>query len=70
MNQEKFERVLESIAQRNGLTKKQVREEMTIAMEEGIRCSDPVVQQRWSQIPKRGEKLTLEEFVDYLVSQC
>jgi len=70
VNEEKFEWVLEVIAQHNGITKEQARKEMQEAMEEGMRCPDPDVQQRWAQIPKQGEKVTLEEFVEYIITQC
>ena len=69
MDQHEFEWVLGVIARRNGITKEQVREEMQIAMEEGMRSPDPVAQQLWAQIPRRGEKLTLEEFMEYLLSK-
>ena len=70
MRKLKFELMLAEIARRNGTTKEQVRREMQIAMESGMNSADPLVQQRWKRIPKQGEKLTLEEFVDYLATQC
>ena len=70
MNKEKFEWMLEEVAHLNGITKEQVRQEMQEVMEEGMRCPDPEVQQRWAQIPKQGEKVTLEEFVEYIINQC
>lgn len=69
MEQRDFDRVLRIIALRNGTTKEKVREEMQIAMEEGMKCPDPIVQQRWAQIPRRGERLTLEEFMEYLLTK-
>ena len=70
MRKLKFELMLAEIARRNGTTKEQVRREMQIAMESGMNSADPLVQHRWKRIPKQGEKLTLEEFEDYLATQC
>ena len=63
----KFDRVVERIAVKHGVTPDHVVREMEAAMEIGMCCEDPNVQAMWASIPKAGEKLTAEEFVRYIV---
>jgi len=67
MMKEEFEAVLESIGKQNGIPKEQVRAEMQLAMEEGMKNPDPMVQEQWRKIPRKGSQPTLEEFVEYLL---
>ena len=68
MLKEEFESVLEIIGKQNGIPKEQVREQMQLAMEEGMQNPDPLVQEQWRKIPRKGTQPTLEEFVEYLLS--
>ena len=65
----KFEMVLKRIAIENHTTVANVRKEMQSAMDMAMASQDPLVQARWAAIPKKGEKLTLEEFVAYLAKR-
>ncbi len=67
MRQQYFERMLEAVAKKEGLSKEQVRREMQEAMDEAMNSPDPMVQMRWRFIPRKGERPTLEEFVEYLL---
>lgn len=67
MKKRKLDVILAKIAKANGTSVQEVRKEMQVAMEAGQRSEDPKVKEIWNQIPKKGQELTLEEFVDYLV---
>lgn len=69
MKDQKFEAILEQIARDNHTTKQHVRQEMQLAMDLAMKSPDPIIQARWASIPKKGEQLTLEEFVAYMASQ-
>ena len=68
MKNQKLEAVLEQIAWENHVAKQQVRLQMQRAMDEAMASTDPVVQARWAAVPRKGEKVTLEEFIAYLAS--
>lgn len=67
MKQTKFEAILEQIAKSEHTSPEHVRQEMQKAMDLAMASTDPAIQAKWAHIPKSGEKLTLEEFVEYLV---
>ena len=69
MKDQKLEKVLRSIAKEHHTTPEKVRQEMQLAMEMGMASTDPMVRARWAMIPKKGETLTLEEFVAYLAAE-
>ena len=64
-----FQIILEQIAVANQTTAEEVRKEMQIAMDSALETNDPKIRQHWEHIPKAGENLTLEEFVDYIAYQ-
>ena len=66
MDSPKLQRILEQIAQREHTTASMVRKEIMETMAEGQRNPNPAVQAAWAAIPRKGNELTLEEFVDYL----
>lgn len=65
----KFEAVLKRIAKEHHTTVANVRREMQSAMDMAMASQDPLVQAKWAAIPKKGEKLMLEEFVAYLAKR-
>ena len=67
MKQQDFERMLETVAKKEGISNEQVRREMQEAMDEAMNNPDPMVQMRWKFIPRKGAQPTLEEFVEYLL---
>ena len=69
MEKDKFNRVLEEIARNHHTTVQEVRKEMEFAMQAGQSSPDPAVQARWNSIPRKGDKLTLEEFIDYIIKR-
>lgn len=62
----KWDEVIQTIALHNRTTPQQVRRDMLTAMEVGQNHSDPAIRAKWESIPRKGEKLTLEEFLKYL----
>ena len=69
MNPSRFEQILAQIARANRTTVAVVRREMILAMEEGQNSKDPIVRARWNAVPRKGDRVTLEEFVDYMARQ-
>ena len=64
-----FERILAQIASANQVSSSEVREKMQLAMEAAMANPDPAFQAMWDSIPKSGSKLTLDEFMDYLIDK-
>ena len=62
-----IDQLLQQIATENHTTPQIVRREMEEAIRIAQQSNDPTIQARWAAIPKRGKKLTLEEFLDYMV---
>ena len=69
MEKSGFEKILAQIAQANHATTEEVRRSMEAAMELALRDSDPVVQQMWDLIPRKGDDPTLDEFMEYLIDR-
>ena len=67
MSDSKFVNVIAQIARKNHTTPEKVRAQIQYAMDMAMKSSDPGVQARWASIPRKGDRLTLEEFVSYLV---
>ena len=63
-----LDQLLKQIAKKNYTTPQVVRKQMEEAMLMGQQSKDPIVQARWASIPKKGDTLTLEEFLDYMVN--
>lgn len=67
MNQKKMDRILNQIAKSHQTTPQIVRKEMEFALEEAQKSTDPAVQAKWATIPRKGDNVTLEEFMEYTV---
>ena len=63
----KWDFIIQDIAQQNHTTPQKVRQEMIAAMKEGQRSSNPKTRAKWNSIPRKGTELTIEEFLDYLL---
>ena len=68
MADQKIDAIIRQIAKKNRTTPERVRQEIQLAMDAAMASSDPAVQARWAQVPRRGEKPTLEEFIGYMAS--
>ena len=69
MKTNKLDKVLASIATEHHTTVQEVRREMEYAMYVGQSNPDPAVPAQWNSIPRKGDKLTLEEFIDYIIKR-
>lgn len=67
MEKQYWDQVISQIAQDHHTTPENVRREMMLAMEEAQRTKDPNARAKWDTIPRKGNKITLEEFLDYLL---
>lgn len=57
------DRIIHKIAEENGVTSEEVKQDMQTALSEGFNNPDPQVRAIWEQIPREGEMPTIEEFL-------
>lgn len=69
MKDKKVEAILRQIAKSNGVTVAHVRKEIQSAMDEAMANPDPIAQAKWSAIPRKGNKPTVDEFIIYMASK-
>lgn len=69
MNKKKVIKAFEKIAARDGVSVAKVREEIQKAIDEGLKSSEPAVQEQWRKMTYRGEKPTPEDVIAYVVGQ-
>ena len=69
MEETGFEQILRQMARTGNTTPEKIRQELESAMASALRNPDPVVQQMWNSIPKKGALPTLDEFMEYLIQQ-
>lgn len=63
------EKAIATIAAREGKTVEYIRLQMKAAMMSGLLNDNPVIQDRWTQIPRAGEVQTPEELIAYCATQ-
>lgn len=72
MNPNKKEKISEHlriIAEQEGITEKEVRSEIAYAVSLALKSSDPNIQNFWKKIPSEGDSPTVEEIIDFIVTQ-
>ena len=69
MHDSALNKIIRQIASINQVSSLEVREKMQLAMEAAMANPDPAVQAMWDSIPKKGDKPTLDEFMDYLIGK-
>lgn len=69
MNKDQIEAILASIAKNNRTTVENVRKEIQLAMDVAQQSNDPNIQSLWHSIPSAGKHVTIEEFLNYCLSQ-
>lgn len=72
MNQDKKEKIsehLRTIAQQEGITENEVRNEIAYAVSLALKSKDPKIQNFWKMIPCEGESPTIEEIIDFIVTR-
>ena len=60
-----FKTILKAVAQKNNTTTEDVLREMEVAIAMGMNDPDPEVQEKWQQIPHKGDRPTPEEVIMY-----
>ena len=70
MQKRELNSILTRSAVENNSAGREVRREMELAMQAGQANPDPAVQAMWNSIPRKGPRLTLEEFVAYLAKKA
>lgn len=65
----KAKKAMKIVAEKEGISINNVREEMKAAMAEGMRSSDPEAQEMWKRIPCKGEEPEPEELIAWLAEQ-
>ena len=62
----KAKKAISKVAAENGVTVKEVREEIQKAIDEGMKSTDPQAVELWKNCPKKGDKPTPEELIEYI----
>ena len=60
-----FKTILKAVAQKNNTTTEDVLRLMEVAIAMGMADPDPEVQEKWRQIPPKGDQPTPEEVIMY-----
>ena len=72
MNQNKKETIseyLKAIADKEGLSEDDVRNEIALAVSLALKSNDPQIQTFWKDVPCDGDAPTIEEIIDYIAAQ-
>ena len=65
-----FEKILEDIARRHGVSVREVYQNMEACMKLGQQSRDPAVQAKWALVPCKGESPTVEEMLRHLSDEA
>ena len=68
MQKEQMDHILAEIAKKHNTTPDCVRREMEIALNVAQNSNNPYTKAKWALIPRKGDSVTLEEFLDYMVN--
>ncbi len=66
----KAKEAIRMIAQKNGMTEQQVRDEMELAIDSGYSNPDPSVQSYWRSTPFANRKPSPEEFMIWCAAKA
>lgn len=61
-----MKQIIQKIANENHVTPEEVLFELENVIQIGVNSSDPSVQRRWAEVPKKGKVPTPEEVMTYL----
>lgn len=62
----KAKNAISKVALKNGISENEVRAEIQKVIDEGMKNTSPQAVTFWGKIPRKGEKPTPEEFIDYM----
>lgn len=71
MDQNKKEKIsehLRTVAEQEGISENEVRNEIAYAVSLALKSHDPKIQNFWKKIPCEGETPTIEEIIDFIVT--
>ena len=68
MDTAKAKKALKKLAKQKGISEREVRREIEIAITEAIKSPEPQAQAFWRSIPRKGEQLTPEEVIAYIAA--
>ena len=66
MDSKDVSRILETVAEEQGVSLNEIRDEIELALRQAQENSDAEMQAQWAKIPRAGEKSTPEEVILYL----
>ena len=66
MRKEKFNELMRTIGQREGISAEEVEREIQLAIDSGFDNPDEKVQVEWTKIPFKGKRPTPEEVIEYM----
>jgi hypothetical protein len=58
---------LQKLAEREGLTENEIRNEIALAISYALKSSDPNLQNFWKNFPSLSKDATIDDIIDYLV---
>lgn len=64
-----IESSLEKIAEAEGITEEEVRQEIGLAISYALKSDDPKVQSFWKSVPCEGDSPTVEEVINHIAIQ-
>lgn len=62
----KVKKAISKVALKNGVSENEVRAEIQKVIDKCMKNNDPKTMELWKKIPRKGKKLTPEEFIDYM----
>lgn len=68
-NKEKISEYLRTIAEQEGISEDEVRNEIAYAISLALKSKDPKIQNFWKNIPCEGDSPTIEEIIGFLATQ-
>ena len=66
MKKGQYNKILQTIANKEGISAEEVEMEMQTAIYEAFSKMDKMERKKWSKISRNGEPPTLEEFIEYM----
>lgn len=69
MKIEEAQKSIKEIAKKEKISEEEVRNEMLLAIREGMNSTDPTVQKQWRDFKFKGKEPTPEEFIMYMASR-
>lgn len=59
------EMAIKMLAKRNGTSEGEIRREIQRCIDEAMNSADPTAQAIWKTIPRKGERVTAEELIEW-----